>query len=223
MEILVVILALVISIIVHEAAHGYAANWLGDPTARLAGRLTLNPLPHIDLLGSIIIPAVLLASSSPFLFGWAKPVPYNPYNLKNQRWGEGIVAGAGPAVNLLIAFLFGTLIRFSGEFGLSGAFVDVAALIVLINLVLAIVNLIPIPPLDGSKVLRTLLPSPLSERVFGPLEQLTYRLGPFGLIGVLLILIFFLSPVIGQIVFALVGLFTGLSPYEISAILQNIF
>src|SRR3989344_5105606 len=86
------LVVLILSIIAHEVAHGYAANSLGDPTARLQGRLTLNPIPHIDLMGSIVIPALLIFTGSPMLFGWAKPVPYNPYNLKNQRWGEALVA-----------------------------------------------------------------------------------------------------------------------------------
>lgn len=217
------IIALVLSIVLHEVAHGYAANWLGDPTARLSGRLTLNPVPHIDPLGSVIIPALLLLSSSPFLFGWAKPVPYNPYNLSNQRWGEGFVAAAGPGVNILIAFIFSMLIRFSPALGLSGAFIDIAAIIVLINLVLAIVNMIPIPPLDGATVLRTFLPFHINQKFFVPLEQLTYRLGPFGLIGVLIILVLFLSPFIGQLVFTLVGFFTGLAPIEIAEILNRVF
>src|SRR5690242_5081085 len=91
------ILVLIYSIIIHEVAHGYAADMLGDPTARLAKRLTLNPLRHIDPIGSVILPGLLVLSHSPFLFGWAKPVPYNPYNLKSQRWGEAIVAVAGVA------------------------------------------------------------------------------------------------------------------------------
>ena len=102
-SIILSLVVLILSIIAHEVAHGYAADALGDPTARLAGRLTLNPLPHIDLMGSVIIPALLISTGSPILFGWAKPVPYNPYNLKNKRWGEALVAVAGSATNLLLA------------------------------------------------------------------------------------------------------------------------
>jgi Zn-dependent protease len=155
---IIIIIALILSIVLHEVAHGYAANWLGDPTARLSGRLTLNPLPHIDLLGSIIVPALLFITHAGFLFGWAKPVPYNPYNLKNQRWGEAIVAAAGPLTNMLLAVIFAILIRLSGTFGLTGSFVSLAGYIVFINLILAVLNLIPIPPLDGSKVLMAILP-----------------------------------------------------------------
>ena len=153
-----IIIALIISIIIHEMAHGYAANWLGDPTAKLAGRLSPNPLVHIDPVGSILIPAVLFLSSAGFLFGWAKPVPYNPYNLKNQKWGEALVAAAGPLVNILLAVIFSLLIRSAGTLGLSPSFVDLASFIVYINILLAFFNMIPIPPLDGSKMLLALLP-----------------------------------------------------------------
>jgi Zn-dependent protease len=150
------LLALIFSIIVHEVSHGFAAEMLGDPTARLQGRLTLNPIPHIDPIGSILIPAILLFSNSTFLFGWAKPVPYNPYNLRNQKWGEAIVAAAGPAVNILLALVFGLVVRF-GTGTLSPEFITFAGVIVFINILLAFFNLIPIPPLDGSKLLKSLL------------------------------------------------------------------
>src|SRR3989344_2127263 len=107
------IIVLIFSVIIHEVAHGWAANSLGDPTAKLAGRLTLNPIRHIDPVGTILIPLLLKLSGSPFLFGWAKPVPYNPYNLRNQRWGEAFVAVAGVATNLFLAILFGLLARYS--------------------------------------------------------------------------------------------------------------
>ncbi len=100
------IVVLIFSVILHEVAHGYAANALGDPTARLAGRLTLNPIPHIDIVGSVLIPAFLVFTHAGILFGWAKPVPYNPFNLKHRRWGETLVAFAGPGTNLFIAVVF---------------------------------------------------------------------------------------------------------------------
>lgn len=153
-----VVAALILSIVIHEVAHGYMANWLGDPTARLAGRLTLNPMSHIDPLGSIFIPALLLMSNAGLLFGWAKPVPYNPYNLRNQRWGELLVAAAGPASNMIIALVFALIIRLAPAIGVSMAFLELASYIVYINILLAFFNLIPIPPLDGSKVLGGLLP-----------------------------------------------------------------
>lgn len=150
---------LVISVIIHEISHGYVAEFLGDPTARLAGRLTLNPVPHIDLFGSILLPALLVLSSSPILFGWAKPVPVNFYNLKNQTWGPALVGAAGALSNLFLAIIFGLLIRFSGELGISSEpFLQISGMIVLLNVLLAVFNLLPIPPLDGSKVLFAFLP-----------------------------------------------------------------
>jgi len=153
------ILILIISVILHEMAHGYAANWLGDPTARLQGRLSPNPLVHIDPFMSVILPAILLLSGSPFLFGAAKPVPYNPYNLKNQKWGPVLVALAGPMSNLTLAFAFGMLVRFvpiASQF--MANMVGLFSIIVYANVLLAVFNLMPIPPLDGSKVLYAILP-----------------------------------------------------------------
>jgi Zn-dependent protease len=158
MEQLITIIALIISIILHEMAHGYAANALGDPTARLQGRLSGNPLVHIDPLGSIIIPGILLFSNVGILFGWAKPVPYNPYNLNNQKWGEALVALAGPATNVLLAVIFAVIVRSADSVGLSDTFVSIAGYIVYINVLLAMFNMLPIPPLDGSKILVAVLP-----------------------------------------------------------------
>lgn len=149
--------ALILSIIIHEVAHGYAANSLGDPTAKLAGRLTINPVPHIDFFGSIIVPLLCVLSPGHFLFGWAKPVPYNPYNLKNQRWGEFMVAGAGVATNLFLAVVFAFATRVLTGNGMEVA-AGATAIIALVNLFLGLFNLIPIPPLDGYTVLRGLLP-----------------------------------------------------------------
>lgn len=152
------ILILLLSVVLHEVSHGYAAYYLGDPTAKLAGRLTLNPIKHIDPFGSILIPFLTYMSGG-FIFGWAKPVPYNPYNLQAGKWGPAYVAVAGPASNLMIAAFFAGLIRL-GAFGLvlPPAFVNLSALVIFVNLILAIFNLAPIPPLDGSKILFALLP-----------------------------------------------------------------
>lgn len=149
---------LILSIIAHEVSHGYAADSLGDPTARLAGRLTLNPLPHIDPVGSVLLPALLVFTSSPIFFGWAKPVPYNPYNLRNHRWGEAIVAVAGSATNILLAVIFGLIVRFGAALGLGATALELAVNIALINLFLGLFNLIPFPPLDGFTALRAALP-----------------------------------------------------------------
>ena len=148
---------LIISVIIHEVAHGYMALWLGDPTAKYEGRLTLNPVKHIDLWGSIIIP--IITTLAGFTFGWAKPVPYNPYNLRNQRWGDALVAIAGPASNIILASLFGLVIRLGMHFSfLSAEFISLASLVVLVNIVLALFNLVPIHPLDGGKILVGILP-----------------------------------------------------------------
>jgi len=155
------IFILIISVIIHEMAHGYAANWLGDPTARLQGRLSPNPLVHLDPMMSVILPGLLLVTGSPILFGAAKPVPYNPYNFTNQKWGEAIVAAAGPAANFAIAGIFALLIRFSEVLSLSESFVTLAFGVIMLNIFLAFFNLVPIPPLDGSKILPRFLPYPL--------------------------------------------------------------
>lgn len=185
MDILFLIIVLIVSIILHEVSHGYAADMLGDPTARLQGRLTLNPIPHIDPIGSLLIPALLVLSSSPFMFGYAKPVPYNPYNLRNQKWGEAIVAAAGPLTNLGLALFFGLLVRFGAEAGLQPDFIQLAQIIVYVNILLALFNMIPIPPLDGSKVLSTILPYRF-QGIFRQAEALFAGNGFFGLILFLL-------------------------------------
>ncbi len=163
MDIALALIVLILSVIAHEVAHGYAADSLGDPTARLAGRLTLNPFPHIDLMGSIVLPSLLVFTNSPILFGWAKPVPYNPYNLRSQRWGETLVAIAGSATNILLAVVFGLLVRFGPAIGIDQAALSLAATIAFINLFLGLFNLIPFPPLDGFTALRSALPWHLSS------------------------------------------------------------
>lgn len=159
-ETLFFLIILIFSIIIHEIAHGYMAEWFGDPTARLAGRLTLNPVPHIDPLGSIILPALMLfGTGGSFAFGWAKPVPYNPYNLSNFKWGTIAVGLAGVLANLALAVIFGLMLRFSAELGITpGPFAEMLGTIVVLNIVLAVFNMIPFPPLDGAKVLFAFLP-----------------------------------------------------------------
>jgi Zn-dependent protease len=161
LQIIFSIAILIMSVVIHEVAHGYAAALQGDPTAKLEGRLTLNPVKHLDPFGSILLPIVTFLTAG-FAFGWAKPVPYNPYNLRNQRWGELIVAIAGPLSNILLALIFGLLMRFFGHSLPDSAF-QLIGYIVVINLGLAIFNLVPIPPLDGSKVLYAFLPFRFSE------------------------------------------------------------
>lgn len=153
-SIIIFIFILLFSVIFHEVAHGLVAEKLGDPTARYAGRLTLNPIPHIDLFGSILLPLFLLIAHSPVLFGAAKPVPVDFRNLRNLRWGMFLVALAGPATNIILALLAALVVRFVPN--ISSAAQALLLQVVLLNLVLAIFNLIPIPPLDGSKVLASL-------------------------------------------------------------------
>ncbi len=150
------IVIIIASIVFHEVSHGYAAYFLGDPTAKYAGRLTLNPIKHIELFGSIIVPLITYSLGG-VVFGWAKPVPYNPYNLKAKH-GEVIVALAGPVSNLLIAIVFSLYIRSLGDAVSTSPAGHISILIVLVNLTLALFNLIPIPPLDGFKIFFGLLP-----------------------------------------------------------------
>ena len=201
------LVVLIISIVIHEVAHGYAAYALGDPTAKLAGRLTLNPLKHIDPVGSILIPAVLVLTHSNIMFGWAKPVPYNPYNLKNQRWGEAIVGFAGVGTNLLLALIFAFVTRVLLASGMS-AFANAAATISFVNLFLGLFNLIPIPPIDGYTVLRGLLPYRYSM-AFRNFEMRMRQGGLFTLVIVLFLFSYFFAGPFSQFVSWIFSLLVG--------------
>lgn len=209
MEQVIIILALIISIILHEMAHGYAANALGDPTARLQGRLSPNPFVHIDPLGSVIIPAILFLTHAGILFGWAKPVPYNPYNLRNQKWGEAMVAAAGPATNVLLALIFSVFIRLADVLSLPSAYLQIFWYIVYINILLALFNMIPIPPLDGSKILTAVLPyhAQMQYRRFADTMQ---QYGLFAMFIFIFIFIYFFSDPFFAFVSGVVELFTGI-------------
>ncbi len=163
------ILVILLSVIVHEVMHGYAAYLLGDPTAKLAGRLTLNPLKHLDPVGSVLVPVLTAMAGVPF--GWAKPVPFNPYNLRGGKWGPGIVAVAGPFSNYLLAVIFAIILHFSYLFPFgSGIGPELLYGIIWVNVALGTFNLIPVPPLDGSKVLFALLPFRF-EKILHSLER----------------------------------------------------
>lgn len=152
------LIVLIMSVIIHEVSHGFAAYSLGDPTAKVQGRLTMNPIPHIDIMWSIVIPFIMLLSGG-LVFGGAKPVPFNPNNLNNKKWGSSLVALAGPSSNLLLAVLIGIIFRIYSFYGdVSSVTQDLFVTVVGINLILAIFNSIPIPPLDGSKIIEPLLP-----------------------------------------------------------------
>jgi len=194
---------LIFSAVLHEIAHGYEAERLGDDTARQAGRLTLNPLKHLDPFGSVLLPLLLyIGTGGSFIFAAAKPVPYNPNNLKDPRWGGAKIALAGPATNFSLALIFGIIVRIAIYMPVSSLFVEALGIVVLVNIVLGLFNLIPIPPLDGSRVLFAILPQ--TEGVV----RAMYFLERWGLILVLFFAFFgfqLIAPVIGW----LFAIFTG--------------
>jgi len=172
---MVSILSFLIAIIVHECAHGLVAYWLGDDTARLEGRLTLDPRAHIDLIGTILLPLVLVISHSPVVFGWAKPIPVNARNFIDPKKGLFLTGAAGPAANMLLAAFSAILLR---SRLIPMPFISyILVSIVLINLIVGVFNLIPIPPLDGSRILVGLLPNTMA--------RLYIRLEPYGFIVLL--------------------------------------
>ena len=191
---------LLFSVIIHEVSHGLMALRLGDETARNAGRLTLNPIKHLDPVGSLLVPALLIFSGSGIILGWAKPVPYNPGLLhKDYKYGPLKVALAGPASNIAVAFIFSLVIRFGGTL-LSPQVLPLLGFVVFLNILLAVFNLVPIPPLDGSKVLTTFLPHEYAMRL--------ERLGMWGMALILFFLFFFFG-IISDITFAIFNLFVG--------------
>ncbi len=200
MDFLISIAILIMSVVIHEVSHGYTAYSLGDSTAKNQGRLTFNPLKHLDPIGSFLVP-VLFYFTGGFIFGWARPVPYDPRNI-HHRWGEAMVAAAGPLSNICVAMAFGFILRFGipAEI-LSPVIMNILSTIVFINLILAIFNLVPIPPLDGSKVLFSVLPAHLyAVREF--LEK-------YGMV-LLVLFIFFLWQYVFPVVLVVFSLLTGM-------------
>jgi len=184
-QLLIALPVLIFSVVLHEVAHGWVARREGDPTAAMLGRLTLNPIPHLDPIGSLLVPAIMVLMPGNFIFGWARPVPVNPRNFRNYKRGDILVSLAGVAVNFLLAIAF-TLLLAAAAWGMrllpaAGAsftvIMEMARFGILINFVLMLFNLLPIPPLDGSHVMYHLLPPRLALR---------YReMGRFGMLIVL--------------------------------------
>ena len=200
MEYIFLIAILIFSVVIHEVSHGAAANYLGDPTAKYAGRLTLNPIKHLDPIGSVLVPMFLVLIGSQFLIGWAKPVPVNPFNFRDQKYGSAKVALAGPGSNLAVALIFGLALRFFPEIAVTPALVLIFSYIVFINILLAIFNLLPLPPLDGSHILFTFLPPGF--------ERLKVFLGQFG-IFILIFFIFLLFPYLLMVIRLIFYLIVG--------------
>lgn len=197
------LIVLLFSVMVHEVSHGVVAYALGDDTAKEAGRLTLNPLKHLDVFGSILLPLfIYFISNRQALFGWAKPVPYNPYRLKNPVSGAALIGIAGPISNFALAIIFGILVQLLGPALPQSRipFIHFLNIIVFINLLLGVFNLVPIPPLDGSKLLFAAIPDKyIGVKIF--LEQ-------YGL-ALLLLFIFFGFGLIVPIINALFSLLVG--------------
>jgi len=156
---------LIISVMIHEISHGYMALFWGDRTAQYAGRLTLNPLKHIDIFGSILLPALMFLSGTGFIFGWAKPVPYNPYNLRRRNIAEPFVALSGPLSNIIVAAIFSIILRVGSLFSLPQAMGVLLVYAVLINIALAVFNLMPVPGFDGYKIYSAFLPDQIKLRL----------------------------------------------------------
>lgn len=168
-DLIIYFVVFLLSLTVHECAHAWMAERVGDPTARYLGRVTLNPIPHIDPVGTILFPLIAFTSGA-LLFGWAKPVPFNPLNLRDRKWGEILIAAAGPLSNVILVAIFFILAKTVFQTSLANSLGDMATPVaklmyvgIMMNITLAVFNMIPVPPLDGSKILMNLLPDTIAE------------------------------------------------------------
>ena len=206
MTILFWLLAFAVAISIHEAAHAWTADRLGDPTARLNGRMTLNPLAHADLYGTVLIPLFLIFIGSPFVFGWAKPVPIDPFNLKDPKKDSAIISFAGPLANILLAVLLSLILRtILSPFSPAVYFSRLIFTLIQFNIVIAVFNLIPIHPLDGGKILVGLL----SDKIGGKVDLILNQYGTI----LLLMLIFPLfggTSIINLIISPIINLFLSI-------------
>lgn len=193
------VVVLIFSAIIHEVAHGAMANYLGDPTAKNLGRLTLNPTKHIDFFGSILLPMLLVLIRSPIIFGWAKPVPYNPLFLRDPKRGAAYIAVAGPLANFSVAIILGMVLRIAA---LPDAFAMALEIIIFINVLLGVFNLVPIPPLDGSKLMFAFF-----GKRHAALERFLEQNGML----ILLLFIFFGFRLLMPVIMVLFRLFAGVS------------
>lgn len=195
---------IIFSIVIHEVAHGYAARASGDHTAESAGRLTLNPIPHLDIIGTIILPILVAVTTGGGFFGWAKPVPVNPANFRNEKKGMILVSLAGVLANFALAILFAIIFRLGVAYNFMGeGMLFIVSIIIMTNLSLGIFNLIPVPPLDGSKILIALLP----ERYARPVSNFLHS----GQILFIFVVIFAFGSIIGPVINFLFKLLIGVN------------
>lgn len=177
---IIYVVILIGSVVLHELAHAWTAYKLGDPTAWLEGRITLNPLAHLDTIGSVVLPLLLVLTGSPFIIGWAKPVPFNPHHFSNPRWGGALVAVMGPVTNLLIAAIAAGIVILIGP--VASVVSAIMHAIILTNIALAVFNLIPVPPLDGHHILFAIIPDSFAH--------IKYQLQKYSLVLVLILVVF---------------------------------
>lgn len=194
----------VVAITVHEYSHAAVGHYLGDPTAKQEGRLTLNPIAHIDPLTTLALPIVLILAGSPVIFGAARPVPFNPYMVRYAEKGAALIALAGPVSNFILAILVAAVVRLVPSLGLAGG--SLLILMIQINIALGLFNLIPIPPLDGSRVVYAFVPDAVREAM-----ERFERMGPIAILVIFLVLFPVISPYLGGVTNAITRALLGVS------------